>query len=148
MVYNELTRAFSGYKNRSVGSSNKFSISEYAVAQRIMHHQLVENVSVINPIHDIKMYSKFSNAGDGGRSNDTFMIQDRQFTNDQLGIVSEATDDNGTTGLNASLPFNPVFTNGRGMALTDEDIKKLEPENVLSITSLIMPGATQDDRSG
>ena len=145
MVYNELARAFSGYKNRSVGSSNKFSISEYAVAQRIMHHQLVENVSVINPIHDIKMYSKFSNAGDGGRSNDTFMIQDRQFTTDQLGIVSEATVDNGTTGLNASLPFNPVFTNGRGMALTDEDIKKLEPENVLSITSLIMPGATQDD---
>ena len=145
MVYNELARAFAGYKNRSVGSSNKFSISEYAVAQRIMHHQLVENVSVINPIHDIKMYSKFSNAGDGGRSNDTFMIPDRQFTDDQLGIVSEATVDNGTTGLNASLPFNPIFTNARGMALTEEEIDKLEPENVLSITSLLVPGATQDD---
>ena len=145
MVYNELARAFSGYKNRSVGSSNKFSISEYAVAQRIMHHQLVENVSVINPIHDIKMYSKFSNAGDGGRSNDTFMIPDRQFTDDQLGIVSEATVDNGTTGLNASLPFNPKFTNARGMALTEEEIDKLEPENVLSLTSLLVPGATNDD---
>jgi hypothetical protein len=145
MVYNELARAFAGYKNRSVGSSNKFSISEYAVAQRIMHHQLVENVSVINPIHDIKMYSKFSNAGDGGRSNDTFMIPDRQFTDDQLGIVSEATVDNGTTGLNATLPFNPIFTNARGMAVTEADIDKLEPENVLSITSLLVPGATSDD---
>lgn len=145
IVYNELAKAFAGYKNRSVGSSNKFSISEYAVAQRIMHHQLVENVSVINPIHDIKMYSKFSNAGDGGRSNDTFMIEDRQFTQDQLGIVSEATVDNGTTGLNATLPFNPIFTNARGMAMTEEDIAKLEPENVLSITSLVTPGVTSDD---
>ena len=145
IVYNELAKAFAGYKNRSVGSSNKFSISEYAVAQRIMHHQLVENVSVINPIHDIKMYSKFSNAGDGGRSNDTFMISDRQFTDDQLGIVSEATVDNGTTGLNASLPFNPIFTNARGMAVTEQDIQKLQPENVLSISSLLIPSATQDD---
>ena len=145
IVYNELAKAFAGYKNRSVGSSNKFSISAYAVSQRVVHHQLVENVSTINPINDIKQYSKFSNSGDGGRSNDTFMISDRQFTKDQLGIVSEASVDNGKVGLNASLPLNPVFSNARGMALSDSDIDKLEPDNVLSITSLIMPGATNDD---
>lgn len=146
IVYNEMSKAFANFQNKSPGSTNKFSISEYAVKQRILQEQLMENVSIINPLHDIKTYSKFSNAGSGGRSNDTFMITDRQFTTDSIGVVSEATVDNGKTGLNAMLPFNPVFANIRGMVTTGEpDLDKLEPENILSLNSLLMPCVTNDD---
>ena len=145
VVYNEMARAFANYKNRSGNGAIKFSVSAYQVKQRIAHMQLTENVSLINPINDIKQYSKFSNTGDGGRSNETFMIADRQFTEDQIGVVSEATVDNGKTGMNAMLPFNPVIVNERGMVQEGVDIDKLEPENVLSLTSLLMPGVTQDD---
>jgi hypothetical protein len=72
------------------------------------------------------------------------MITDRQFTEDQIGIVSEATVDNGKTGMNASLPANPVIVNSRGM-VQSLPIDKLEPENILSITSLLFPAATNDD---
>lgn len=145
VVYNEMARAFANYKNHSGNSAIRFSVSAYQVKQRIAHMQLTENVSLINPINDIKQYSKFSNTGDGGRSNDTFMIADRQFTRDQIGVVSEATVDNGKTGMNAMLPFNPVIVNERGMVAENIDISKLEPENVLSITSLLYPCVTQDD---
>ena len=145
IVYNEMARAFATYKNKGRGSTNKFSIKEYQVKQRIAKEQLTENVSVINPLHDIKTYSKFSNAGSGGRSNDTFMITDRQFTEDQIGIVSEATVDNGKTGMNASLPANPVIVNSRGM-VQSLSVDQLEPENILSVTSLLYPAATNDDK--
>ena len=144
IVYNEMARAFATYKNRGRGATNRFSIKEYQVKQRIAKEQLTENVSIINPLDDIKTYSKFSNAGSGGRSNDTFMISDRQFTRDQIGIVSEATVDNGKVGLNATLPANPIIVNGRGMVQT-LDISELEPENFLSFNSLLMPACTNDD---
>ena len=119
-------------------------MKEYQIKQRIAKEQLTENVSIINPIDDIRTYSKFSNAGSGGRSNDTFMITDRQFTRDQIGVVSEATVDNGKTGMNATLPANPIIVNERGM-VQEIDIKDLKPENVLSLNSLLMPCATNDD---
>lgn len=144
IVYNEMARAFATYKNKGRGATNKFSMKEYQIKQRIAKEQLTENVSIINPLDDIKTYSKFSNAGSGGRSNDTFMITDRQFTEDQIGVVSEATVDNGKTGMNATLPANPTIVNGRGM-VSSEDIENLKPENVLSFNSLLMPCATNDD---
>ena len=144
IVYNEMARAFATYKNRGRGATNKFSIKEYQIKQRIAKEQLTENVATINPLHDIKTYSKFSNAGSGGRSADTFMISDRQFTKDQIGVVSEATVDNGKTGFAASLPANPIIVNGRGMA-QEKPIEELAPENILSFTSLLFPFVTNDD---
>lgn len=144
IVYNEMARAYATYKNRGRGATNKFSLKEYQIKQRIAKEQLTENVAVINPLQDIKTYSKFSNAGSGGRSGDTFMISDRQFTKDQIGVVSEATTDNGKTGFNASLPANPLIVNGRGM-VKDKPVEQLEPENCLSFISLLYPSATNDD---
>lgn len=145
IVYNEMAKAFATFKNKGVGATNHFSISEYQVKQRIAKEQLVENVAVINPLNDIKQYSKFSNSGSGGRSNDTFMVEDRQFTRDQIGVVSELTVDNGKTGTNATLPFDPIIVNERGMCATNIDITKLQPENILSITGILYPQITGDD---
>jgi len=144
ILYNEMAKAFATYQNRSVGATNKFSMKDFQIRQRIEQDQLSENVSIINPLDDIKNTSAFSNAGSGGRSGETFRIPDRQFTEDSVGIVSEATVDNGKVGFNATLPANPLFANVRGM-VTDIDKSTLKPENMLSFTSLVMPGCTNDD---
>ena len=144
IIYNEMAKAFATYQNKMINGQNNFSMSEFQIKQRILHEQLMENVNTLNPIDDIKQYSKFSNSGSGGRSNDTFMIPDRNFTPDSVGIVSEATVDNGKTGLNAMLPFNPIIVNNRGMC-TQADLEQLKPENMLSITSLLYPCVTHDD---
>jgi len=145
IVYNEMARAFANYRNQSVGSTKKFSISDTAIKQRIIQDQNMEGVYTINPMEDIiKSQSGITNAGSGGRSNETFKLKDRKFTQDAIGIMSEATTDNGKVAMNAILPANPIMVNSRGM--TDHvDIKDLKPENVFSFNSLLMPGVTQDD---
>lgn len=144
IVYNELSKAFATYRNHSIGSTNHFSIKEYQIKQRIEQDQLTSNVTILNPLDDIKEFSNFSNAGSGGRSNETFKVNDRRFTVDSIGVVSEATVDNAKVGLNAVLPANPIIVNGRGMTKSIK-LEDLKPENVLSLNSLVMPCATNDD---
>lgn len=79
-VYKILTKSFQTYKHRASGATSKFSIPEYETQQAIMEDQLMENVDMINPIHDIKYQHAFSHAGFGGRATETFMIDDRQFS--------------------------------------------------------------------
>ena len=144
IIYNELARAYATYKNRSIGATNKFSLAEHTIKQRIIQDQLMEKVDTINPMEDIKDMAAFSGAGSGGRSSETFKIPDRRFTEDSLGIVSEATVDNGKTGMVAYLPANPTMVNARGM--TDKvPVDELKPENVFSFNSLLMPAVTYDD---
>lgn len=144
IIYNEMARAFATYKNRSIGATNKFSLAEHTIKQRIIQDQLMEKVDTINPMEDIKDMSAFSGAGSGGRSSETFLVPDRKFTEDSLGIVSEATVDNGKTGMVAYLPANPTMVNARG--ITEKiPVDELKPENVFSFNTLLMPGVTYDD---
>lgn len=144
LIYNEMARAYAGFKNRSPGASTKFSLSAYAIKQRLMEEPLFENIATLNPIEDIKSFSNITNGGSGGRSVDTFKIADRRFTDSAIGIVSEATTDNFKTGYNAILPANPTMMSSRGMTQR-VDTAQLSPENVLSVNTLLMPGATNDD---
>lgn len=145
IVYKEMARAFANYRNRGVGSTNTFSISEYAIKQTITDDKLMMNVDILNPIADIKATTAFSHLGSGGRSAETFMIDDRRFTKDDLGIISEATVDNGDTGLNSSLTMNPAFVNDRGIT-TSVDLNEVKPSQLLSVTGLLFPGVTSNDK--
>ena len=71
-------------------------------------------------------------------------MNDRRYTEDSVGIISEATVDSAKTGFAASMSMDPTIKNMRGMTVSElpED---LAPTQMLSISSLIMPGVTQDD---
>lgn len=144
-VYKSIARALATYRNKAVGATNKMSISEFEVKQLIIQDQLMENVDVINPINDIKYRAEYGHSGFGGRQSiDTFMVEDRQYPDDGLGTMSEATVDNAKTGFTASLSANPVITNMRGMskAVKSED---LNPNQILSVSSMLVPCVTNDD---
>lgn len=144
-VYKSIARAYVTYKNKAIGASNKMSISEYEVKQLLIQDQLMENADVINPINDIKYKSSYSHSGFGGRQSvDTFVLDDRQYPEDGVGSMSEATVDNMKTGYVASLTVDPVLANIRGMpkeVKTDD----LEPAQMLSISSMLVPCVTNDD---
>ena len=144
-VYKVMSRAYATYKHKAIGASNKFSIADYEIKQLIMQDQLMENVDIINPINDIKYQCEFSHAGFGGRQSiDTFMVEDRQFPDDGVGIISEATVDSSKTAYAASTSMNPTIVNMRGMTVT-KDKEQLEPAEILSVASLLAPCVTQDD---
>jgi len=144
-VYKSIARAYATYKNKSLGATNKMSISDYEVKQLIIQDQLMENAGVINPINDIKYKAAYSHSGFGGRQSvDTFVLDDRQFPEDGVGSMSEATVDNMKTGYIASLSVDPVLANIRGMP-KPVNIDDLEPAQMLSISSMLVPCVTNDD---
>lgn len=144
ILYNEMARALANYKHRGVGAGNTFSLPPTAVLMRTVTDQLMDNVDVINPIHDIKLVTGVSHAGDGGRSDQTFTIEDRRFPADTLGVISEATVDSGKVAINVLTSMDPALHNLRGMA-TGRTPAEVTPTETLSVTSLLFPGATNDD---
>ena len=145
-VYNVLSRSFAKYRNKNIGANSKWSIADYEIQQLIMQDQLKENVDIINPINDIKYQGEFSHAGfcGGRKSLDTFTVDDRQFPEDGVGIISEATVDSAKTAFAASTSMDPTIVNMRGMTI-NQDPNTLTPTQMLSVSSLVMPGVTQDD---
>ena len=143
MIYNTLARAFHKYKYRkTVGE--KFTISRFDIKSKIMKDPLLNNTTSINPIKDLKDKTNFNYIGDGGREKSTFMIKDRVFPKDNLGIVSEASSESMDTGINCYSSVNPNVINRRGMTSSDKFDTESSAKN-LSVSSNVLAGITYDD---
>lgn len=143
ILYNELSRQYAMFsKRRGVGST--FSINPNAVLLRIVQDQAMVQVDDINPIHSIKTKTGFTYAGIGGRTQESFVVNDRRFPKDGVGVISEATADSGNVAMTANTPMDPVIANLYGL-FDPKPLEELQPTNVLSVSALLMPGATQDD---
>lgn len=146
IVYNEMSRALATYNNQR-GNRKIFSINPESVFLRIIQDQSLHIVDEINPVENIKDKHSITYTGTGGRTAQAFVIEDRQYPKDGVGIMSECTPDSGKVAINAYVTANPVIQNIRGMFDTDNiDQSKLEPSQILSATSLLMPCSTNDDR--
>lgn len=143
IAYNEMARALEEYQI-SGGANSKFSINPIAVFMRIVTDQSITSVEELNPIHDIKEQTGFVYTGVGGRTSQSFVLIDRQYPEDGVGKISEATVDSGKVGIVAATPMNPTIANTRGV-FYHKDPDVLDPTEYLSITSLLMPCVTNDD---
>jgi hypothetical protein len=147
ILYNEIAQAVATHKYRALGAKASISINPLTVYKRILTDSLMENMNTINPLHDIKMQTLLSHLGDGGRTEQTFMINDRKFTEDSIGVISEATVDSGNVAVIVSSSMDPQLENLRGQS-AGVAADKVEPTQLLSLTSLLFPGATYDDQYG
>ena len=143
IIYKNMARAMSKKLSKG-GSQTKFTISKYDIMSAISTDPLMENVDILNPIGAIKDKSRYSHLGDGGRSKESMVIRDRRYTKDSVGIISEASPDNGDVGITGYLTMNPNMVNLRGMAVGIEP-EKIEPAQTLSITGMLFPGANMND---
>ena len=143
IIYNEISRALESF-NTQKSHKKTFSINPEAVFQRIVQDPTVQTVEEINPMHDLKSKTMVTYSGMGGRTAQSFVIDDRRFPEDGVGVLSEATPDSGKVAINAYTSANPRIGNIRGM-FTAADKENLEPANMLSTTALLAPGSTQDD---
>lgn len=144
ILYNELARAYSAYSKRG-GAGNTFSVNPYSILQRILQDQSMLNVEDINPIHDIKMTHGITYTGAGGRTQESFVTDDRRFPKDGIGVISEATADSGNVSITATLSMDPKISNVYGFIDDTKTPEKLNPTNILSVATLLMPATTQDD---
>ena len=143
ILYNEMARQYAAYKSRR-GKANTFSINPDAVFLRIIQNASMVPSESVNPLQDIKETSYMTYAGVGGRTADSFVITDRKYSADDIGIISEATVDNQKVGINAQLSMDPGIMNTMGV-LEPKPLEELKPANVLSAHALVFPFSTHDD---
>lgn len=142
VLYNEVARQLATYQNKRTHRKS-FSINPESVFQRLAQDPTMSSVETINPIYEIRTNTSLTYAGSGGRTTKSFVVEDRRYPADGVGILSEATPDSGKVAMNAYTSIDPKLANLRGMFSNDN--KKLTPSNILSVTALLFPCATQDD---
>ena len=145
ILYNKLARTYATYTKKS-GAGNSFSIPPTEVIQAIISDPAMMNVEDINPIMDIKLKTSFTYGGANGRTNESFVTNDRRFPKDGVGIISEANNDNKGIGYNAYLSMDPNLANVYGVLNTLDNPRDAEPTSALSVSGLVFAGATNDDR--
>ncbi|MCP4394393.1 MAG: hypothetical protein GY804_09050 [Alphaproteobacteria bacterium] len=139
-----LGNAINKHQHMSPLHKTKLSIKPFEVYNTIMADTLMDNANIINPIHQLRMDASFSYTGVGGRSDQSFVLKDRRFPKDGTGTISSASADSGKVGMNAGFTQDPSIVDLNGM-IQPRDLKDVTPGNMLSVTDLLIPGATQDD---
>ena len=144
-VYKILANTYSVYRYRGIGASNTFSIKDFEITNMVISDQLMEPVDQLNPVNDIKYREEYGHGGAGGRqSTDTFMVEDRQWPEDGVGVIGESSVDNGKTGYAGNMSSNPTIDNIRGLTISKK-IEDVEPSEAYTCTTLLGPCVTQDD---
>ena len=143
VLYGEMSRQYASYMHKT-GAGNSFSIEPTSVLRKIMQDQAMMNIEDINPVEDLKCTTGITYAGAGGRSSESFVAKDRRFADDAVGIVSEASVDNKSVGLVAFTSMDPKIVTARGL-IEPYTLDEVEPTNMLSATSMLITGATNDD---
>lgn len=144
-LYNEMARAYASY-SRQRGTRRTYSINPESVFLRLIQDQTLRITEEINPIENIKEKHSATYTGGGGRTAQSFVIDDRQFPEDAIGVLSEASPDNGKVGINTYITASPLISNVRGMFdLDNVNVDDLQPSQLLSVPSLLMPCVTNDD---
>lgn len=143
MIYNEIARQYANYVNSNYKDTS-FSINTEAIFQRIIQDQTMTLREDRNPIHSMKEISRVTYTGFGGRSSEAFVARDRKYPKDAIGVLAETTTDSGSVGMVGALTADPKIKNLRGMFDTEAADKAVT--NMLSDTTLLIPGAVNDDQ--
>lgn len=144
MVYNEIFRDLAQHRNNPA-SKKSFSINPEAVFQKIVQDATVSPNDVINPVHEVKQRASYTFTGSGGRTPNSFVLKDRIYPKDGLGVVSDAVPDSGKVGITSYLTSSPNIDDIHGIPKPYKDGDELSPPQVLSIGSMVLPGGTTDD---
>lgn len=144
IVYNEIYRSLANHRNNP-SSKKSFSINPEAVFQKIVQDATVSPNDVINPVHEVKQRANFTFTGSGGRTANSFVMKDRIYPRDGLGVISDAVPDSGKVGITAYLSASPNIDDIHGIPKPYKAGDILEPPQLLSVGSMVMPGGTTDD---
>lgn len=143
IIYNEMARQFAAYQSRR-GKGNVFSINPEAIYLRIISNASMITSEAGSPMADLRESSYMTYAGVGGRNSESFVVKDRKYAKDDIGITSEATVDNGKIGINALMSMDPSIANASGL-LKPVGVDELKPSNALSGNCLVLPFSSHDD---
>lgn len=144
IIYNEMSRQFAAYQSKR-GQANSFSINPDAIFLRIISNESMVASEGTNPLQCTRESSYMTYSGIGGRSADSFVLRDRAYADDDIGIISEATVDNTKVSINAMLSMNSGVKDTLG-TLEAKPLDEMQPADVLTNQVLMFPFSTHDDK--
>ena len=144
ILCNELCRAFADTRGRT-GASSKFSINPDAVYLHIIQNAAMLPAELGSPMENIKLKGGVTYAGIGGRTAESFVVNDRRFDDSDTGVIGEATVDNGKAGMMAVLSYNPNIKGTLGVVQPTENKDDIQPAQLWTNTALVFPCSTSDD---
>lgn len=145
MVHNEIARSIATYDSDRTRNKT-LNVNPKAVYQKIYADPAKTLVDTLNPIHEIKDVTKGSYAGIGGRTGRSFVINDRTYSPDSVGVISEATPDSGKVGMIFSTVMDPNIIDLYGRTIPHEEGEKItSAAKMMSVVGNLLPGLAQDD---
>lgn len=145
IIYNEISRSMASYNNNKT-KGKKLDVNPNAVYQKIVSDPARISTDIINPIHEIKDVTKGSYAGIGGRTSRSFVVNDRTYSPDSVGVISEATPDSGKVGMIFNTVMDPNIIDLYGRTIPHEEGESLGGgAKLMSVVGNLLPGLAQDD---
>jgi len=142
MMYKSVVKAMRTYKTAYNPKKRNINISPYEIFNNIIKDSTVSPTQDINPLATLKESELVTYLGDGGRSRETMVAKSRVFSKSDVGLLSEAVPDSGSTGINAYLSSNPKISNLLGMHEKDVDNTMA---SLYSTSYLNTPGLDKDN---
>ena len=143
-VYKKVAQAIRQYRNKNYAGKSKVDMGHYEVQNFIAQDSSVKIVEDINPIQCLKEREIVTYVGEGGRAKEAMNRASRAYHESDMGIISEATVDSGDVGINAFTSANPQIENTLGLPSKN---KQINASSLLSTSSLLNPGAINDDQN-
>lgn len=145
IIYNTIARSIATYDSDRTKNKH-LDVHPKAVYQQIYGDPAKTMIDVINPIHEIKDVTKGSYAGIGGRTGRSFVMNDRTFSPDSVGVISEATPDSGKVGMIFSTVMDPNIIDLYGRTIPHEKGQEVtSAAKLMSVVGNLLPGLAQDD---
>lgn len=145
VLYRELMGSVKRHLARPAGLKRRLDFKPDTIWKAVAEDPSVSLIEESNPIHHLKEQESITYSGTGGRSSRSMVRVTRQYGQQDLGIVSEATVDSGDVAINTFTSSNPVFDTVTGIRKPMQD--DLPLTSILSTSANMAVGAMNDDRS-
>jgi len=144
LMYGEIVRSMRQYSGKPANAKATVDLNPYAVWKAITDDATVTVVEDSNPLGNLQEKEVVVFRGGGGRSARSMTAKHRAFHKNGIGVVSEATPDNGDTATITYLTADPSYRSLRG---TIEPVTKVDGNmaRVVSTSTMMAPGAEHDD---
>jgi len=142
-VYKEMVKAVRSYRSRAVNTKQGVDLNPEAVWLRILTDTAAMPMDEANPIQNLKLKERVTSGGDGGRTATTMVRRTREYLEDYIGTISEATVDNANVAYISFLTANPNFVDLRGNVAQLENYD--QTSQFASSVSLLNYGCDRDD---
>lgn len=147
-IYTHLVNAVREHNRHGIKANYPVELNPEAVWMSIAKDTSKQIEECLNPIQDLKQQEVTTFGGNGGRSRQSMVKRTRAHHKNAVGIISEASVDSSDSGNTTYLSSNPRFKSLYGIpdnGGTNEMIKDLTPENILSTNAMMMPCLDTDD---